>query len=42
VTPTLAAAAGGSFAGGTAAEVVIGICLLGSLVVAIIQWRRMR
>jgi hypothetical protein len=30
--------------GGTAvlAEVVIGICLIGSLVVAIIQWRRMR
>jgi len=40
-TPSAAAAAGPSF-GGIAADVVIAICLIGSLVVLIIQWRRMR
>jgi len=40
VAPTLAAT--GSSFGGIAADVVIGICLIGSLVVLIIQWRRMR
>jgi hypothetical protein len=40
-TVAVSAAAGSSF-GGIAAEVVIGICLVGSLVVLIIQWRRMR
>ena len=38
---TASAAAGASF-GVIAAEVVIASCLIGSLVVLIIQWRRMR